>query len=77
MKKLTRGKEAKYKDLRKDLAKEGFGTSLFAVGNHEHLRLSKVVDDKEVHKDFRVNEDFLALPRHQQVSTCKSFFKNN
>ena len=76
MKELKYHQKKKYANLRKELAKEGFGTSLYESAGRDHLRLSKVVDGKEVHKAFRIEDDFKTLETYRQVSACINFYNN-
>ena len=78
MKELKYHQKKKYANLRKELAKEGFGTSLDESAGRDHLRLSRVnIDGIEIHKAFRIEDDFKTLETYRQVSACINFYNNN
>ncbi len=46
MKEFSNYKKKKFASVRKELAKNGFGSGLYESGGSDYLRLSKVVDGK-------------------------------
>ena len=76
MGKFSNYKAKKFATVRKELAKNGFGSSLYESGGSDYIRLSKVIDNKEVHKSFKLNEDFIKLEDYRQVSACINFYNN-
>ena len=77
MKELSNYKKKRFANVRKELAKNGFGSSLYESGGSDYLRLSKVVEGKEIHKAFKLTEDFIKLEDYRQVSACINFYNNN
>ena len=77
MKEFSNYKKKKFASVRKELAKNGFGSSLYASGGAEYMRLSKVVDNKEIHKAFKLSEDFIKLEVHRQVAACINYYNSD